>query len=67
VEGKGHFSGQTERFESDGQLRKPDKKLLGCGFSTPYTLFCLICTNSSELNHFLIFTHLSEPGLISAV
>jgi len=28
--------------------------------------FCLICTISSELNYFLIFTHLSEPGLISA-
>jgi len=35
-------------------------------FSTPCTVFCLICTINSELKDFLIFTHLSEPGLISA-
>ena len=31
------------------QLLLPTKKLLGSGFSTPYTTFCLICTISSEL------------------
>jgi len=44
----------------------PPKKLFGCGVSTPYTLLCLICTISSKLNFFLILTHLSELGLISA-
>jgi len=44
----------------------PPKKLLECGVSTPYTLFCLMCEIYSELNHFPISTHLSEPGLISA-
>jgi len=42
------------------------KKLVVCGFSTPCTLFCLICTINSELHHFLIFTNLSEQGSISA-
>jgi len=36
----------------------PPNKLLGCGVSTPYTLLCLICTISSELNYSLIFSHL---------
>jgi len=36
------------------------------GNSTPYTLFCLICTISSEFNYFLIFTIWGEPGLMSA-
>ena len=44
----------------------PPKKLVGCGFLTPYTLFCLICTIRCELKYFLIFTHLSERGWISA-
>ena len=38
---------------------KSDKKLLGCGFSILYTLLYVICTISSELNYFVIFTHLS--------
>jgi len=36
----------------------PPKKLLGSGFSTPYTPFCLICTISSELkcsSHLYLF------------
>jgi len=33
----------------------PPKKLLGGGFSTPYTRFCLICTINSELTHFPIY------------
>jgi len=44
----------------------PPQKLFGSGFSTPYTPFCLMCTISSELKYILGFTHLSEPGLISA-
>ena len=44
----------------------PPKKFLGSGVSTLRTVFCLICTINSELTYFLIFTHLSEPGLISA-
>jgi len=44
----------------------PPKKLLGRGFSTRYTFFCSICTIISELKRILIFTHLSEPGLISS-
>jgi len=51
-------------FPSD--RRVPPKKPLGCRVSTPYTLFCLICSINSELNDSAIFTHLSEPGLISA-
>jgi len=31
------------------QITHLPKKLLGSGFSTPYTPFCLICTISSEL------------------
>jgi len=45
---------------------RPPKKFLGSRVSTPYTPFCFICTISSELKYFLIITHLSEPGLISA-
>ena len=44
----------------------PPKKLRGSGVSTPYTFLCLICTTNSELQYFLIFTHWSEPGSISA-
>ena len=47
-------------------VRYPPKKLLGSGFSTPCTVFCLICTINSELTSCLIFTHPSELGLISA-
>jgi len=39
------------------------KKLLGCGVSTPYTFFGLICTINSKLKCFPIFIHLSKPGL----
>jgi len=42
------------------------KKFLGRGFSTPYTLFCMICTINSEVTYFLFFTHSSEPGLVYA-
>jgi len=47
--------------------RDPPKKLLGSGFSTPYTprAFCLICTISSELKGISHLYPLSEPGLIS--
>jgi len=34
----------------------PPKKLLGGGISTPYTLFCLICTINSELTYFPMCT-----------
>jgi len=44
----------------------PPRMLLGCRVSTPFTLFCLICTISSELKYFLISTHLSEQGSITA-
>ena len=44
----------------------PPKNLLGSGVSTLYTCFCFICTINSERKHFPIFTHLSEPGSISA-
>jgi len=44
---------------------KPPKKLFENGVSTPYALFVLICTISSELTCIFIFTHLSEPRLIS--
>ena len=47
-------------------VRYPPKRLLGSGFSTPCTAFCLICTINSELTSCLICTHLSELGLISA-
>jgi len=47
-------------------LTSPHKKILGCGFSTPYTLFCFACTIHSGLNYFPIFTNVSEPGWISA-
>ena len=46
-------------------LSRPPKKLLGSGFSTPYILFCLICTSNSELKYFPICAHLSELGSIS--
>jgi len=44
----------------------PLQKLLWSGILTPYILSYLICTIISELRYFLIFNHLSEPGLISA-
>jgi len=44
----------------------PPKKILGCGFSTPYTLFGLICTINSELNHFPSKSNVSDLGSISA-
>jgi len=44
----------------------PPKKLRGSRVSIPYIPFYLICTISSEQRAFLICTHLSEPGLISA-
>jgi len=43
----------------------PPQNPFRCRVSTPYTLFCLIFTISSELNDFQIFTDLSEPGSIS--
>jgi len=46
--------------------KDPPNKHLGCGFSTPYTLFYLICTINSELNYFPIFTNVSEWGSLSA-
>jgi len=33
-------------------LHIPSKKLFGCGVSTPYPVFCLICTMNSELKSF---------------
>ena len=45
---------------------RPPKKLLGSGFSTPFTFFCMICTINSELKYFPIFTNLSEPRSMSA-
>jgi len=44
----------------------PPKKLLGNGIPTPPTVLYLTCIINSELKYFPIFTHLSEPGLISA-
>jgi len=35
---------------------------LGCGFSTPYTLFCLICTISSEQNWWFFQSILVSQG-----
>ena len=55
------FLGRISRF-----CATPPKKLLGSGVSTPYTLFCLICTINSELMYSPIFAHLSESKLISA-
>jgi len=46
--------------------RIPLTNLLECGVSTPYMLFGLIRTITSELNYILIFTSLSEPESISA-
>ena len=44
----------------------PPKKLLGNGIPTPPTVLYLTCIINSELKYFPIFTHLSEPGSISA-
>ena len=62
---KGHWETDWMLREKDGDIIPP-KKLLGCGFSTPNTIFCSMCTIASELNYSTIFTNLSEPGSISA-
>ena len=41
----------------------PPKKLLGGGISTPYTLFCLICTINSELTYFPMCTTIEWAGV----
>jgi len=60
------FQIERDVVKLEFEATNPPRMLLGCGVSTSYTFFYVICTIRSELKDLLISTLFSEQGSISA-